>query len=167
MAYKVIISELLCFLKSHFGNIPLASILTVIASYYSEDEICKAKLILHELCIKYLGENNVPHLIIRKGENKRKTDLEDVGNFLKLLDEHKIELPLFVALNSRRAPHKDPANVDLRFLLESVEELRRSVSSLMDVEKSSMDCKLPSLHYHAHLFHLLLYFLKVLLKDQL
>ena len=125
----------LCFLKSHFGNIPLASILTVISSYFSEDEICKAKLILHELCVKYLGEDNVPRLIIRKGENKRKTDSEDVGHFFKLLDEHKIELPLFVALNARRIPHIDPANVDLCFLLESVEELRRSVSSLMDVKK--------------------------------
>ena len=135
MADKVIISELLCFLKSHFGNILLASILTVISSYFSEDEIRKAKLILHELCDKYLGEDNVPRLIIRKGENKRKTDSEDVGNFLKLLDEHKIELPLFVALNARRIPHIDPVNVDLCFLLELVEELRRSVSSLMNVKK--------------------------------
>ena len=102
MADNVIISELLCFLKSHFRNIRLASILTVISSYFSEDEICKAKLILHELCVKYLGEDNVPRLIIRKGENKRKTDSEDVGNFLKLLDEHKIELPFRSAVNDQQ-----------------------------------------------------------------
>ena len=83
---------------------------------------------------KYLGEDNVPHLIIRKGKNKRKMDSEDVRNFLKLLEEHKIELPLFVALNAHHVPHIDPANVDFCFLLESVEELRRSVSSLMDVK---------------------------------
>ena len=77
----------------------------------------------------------MPRLIIRKGENIRKTDSEDVGNFLKLMVEHKIELPLFVALNARCVPHINPANVDLCFLLESVEELRRSVSSLMGVKK--------------------------------
>ena len=51
------------------------------------------------------------------------------------MDEHKIELPLFVALNARRVPHINPANVDLCFLMESVEELRRSVSGLMNVKK--------------------------------
>ena len=38
-------------------------------------------------------------------------------------------------MNSRRVPHIDSANVDLCFQLESVEDLRRSVSSLKDVKK--------------------------------
>lgn len=135
MAEKVVFSELLCFLKSHFGNTPLAGILSVIASYYNDDEISKAKVVLHELCCKNLEEDLVPRLITRKGDNKRKLDSEDIGKLLTILDENKVGLPQFAALNLRRVPQIDPSNVDLCFLLESVEELRKSVNCLLDVRK--------------------------------
>ena len=90
----------------------MASILTTIASYSSENEICKVKSILLKLRYKYIDEDNVPRIITRKGENERKTDSEDVKNFFQLLDEPKIELPLFIALNACPVPHIDPANVD-------------------------------------------------------
>jgi hypothetical protein len=70
----MVFSELFCFLKSHFGVTPLPSILTVIASYYSEDDICKAKLVHHEIRLKNLEESEVPRLQTRKGDNKTKTD---------------------------------------------------------------------------------------------
>jgi hypothetical protein len=135
MAENVIFSELLCFLKSHFGNTPLSGILSVISSYYTEDEICKAKLQIHELCCKNLDESDVPRLVNRKGDNKRKMDSEDIGKFFVILDEHKIVLPQFAAINLRRVPQIDPSNIDLCFLLESVEDLRKSVAGLLDVRK--------------------------------
>jgi hypothetical protein len=39
-------------------------------------------------------------------------------------------LPKFAALNAKRIPQIDSANVDLCFLLESVEEMRKTISSL-------------------------------------
>ena len=39
----------------------------------------------------------------------------------------------FVALNVKHVPLIDPANVDLCFLLESVEDLCNTVASLLDV----------------------------------
>lgn len=127
-------SELLCFLKSHFGVTPLPSILTVIASYYSEDDICKAKLVLHEICLKNMDESDVPRLQTRKGDNKRKSDSEDIGKYFSLLDDHKVALPKFAALNAKRIPQIDPANVDLCFLLESVEEMRKTIISLTSMK---------------------------------
>ena len=136
---------MLCFLESQYKNIPLANILTVIVSYHSEDEIGKAKLILHELCCKYIDEDEAPCLITKKGKNNRKTNSEDGGNFLKLLDENKIELTLCVAIIACEVPHTEPAKVYLCLLLESVKELYKSVSSLLDA-KSLIACKLPPRH---------------------
>ena len=105
--------------------------------YYIEEEICKTKLQIHELCGKKIEENEVPRLINRNGYSKRKMDSEDIGKCLTILDEHKVVLPQFAALNLRRVPPIDPANVDLCCLLESVEELRKSVAGLLDVRKDS------------------------------
>jgi hypothetical protein len=96
----------------------------------------KAKNVIYEVCEKsYSGA--LPRNIARKGENKKKQDATDLMNYVTLMDEadHKNDLPAFVARNLRRLPQIDPGSIDLCFLLETVDDLRRKVESLMDIKK--------------------------------
>jgi hypothetical protein len=130
----VVINELLCFVYSHFGSVPQDSILAVLNSFFSEDELVKAKNVIYEICEKSC--TGVPRNIVRKGENKKKQDATDLMNYVSLMDEGaKDDLPTFVARNLRRIPQIDPGSIDLCFLLETVDDLRRKVESLMDIKK--------------------------------
>ena len=55
-----IISEILCFLKSYNGSTPMPSILTIINTHYSNEEVCKAKVFYMIYVLKYLLEDEVP-----------------------------------------------------------------------------------------------------------
>ena len=60
-----IISEVLCFIYSHFRSTPLAAIRSVASSFFNDDEIIKAKFLLYDICSKSLDKEFVPHLILR------------------------------------------------------------------------------------------------------
>ena len=123
----VIISEVLCFIYSHFGSTPLAAILSVASLFFNDDKIIKAKQLLYDICSKSLDKEFVPRLIPRKGNNKRKKDSDNIGNFFTLLGDHKMTLPQFFAHNLKRIPPIEPGTADLCFLLEPIEDVRKLI----------------------------------------
>jgi hypothetical protein len=127
---EIIINEVLCFFMSHFGTIPIANIQTVAANFFNDDEILKAKVTLHGVCVKLLGDL-ISRIITHKGANKKKADSEDIGKLITILDENKIDSVKFVAQNLRRVPLIDPGSIDLCFMMESVEEMKKKVESLL------------------------------------
>ena len=135
----VIFSEFLCFVYSHFGSTPLSSILTVVSGFLSEAKVSKAKITIYDICKKLLDKDELPRIITRKSDNKKKSECDDIGSLVTLLDEHKVDLPKFAALSVKRIPSIDPSHVDLCFLLESVEDLRSKVDALLSIKKDLSD----------------------------
>ena len=78
-------------------------------------------------------------MIPRKGDNKKKADSDDIGSFFTLLDDHKVTLPKFFAHNLKRITPIEPGTADLCFLLESIEDVRKKVDSLMNIRKDVAD----------------------------
>ena len=70
--------EVLCFIQNHVKLVPNASIVTVVSTFYSEDELSSAKVIMHKLCTRKLRYVEILRIITRKGENKRNSDAVDL-----------------------------------------------------------------------------------------
>ncbi len=83
----------------------------------------------------------MPRLIkhIEEKDKKRKALVEDIMSLYVLLDEHKCEMPTFVAQKLRKVPQLDPGSVDMCFLLETVSDLKAKVDMLDDLKKKIDD----------------------------
>ena len=135
MADNIVINEVLCFIKSHFGSVPSDSIRTVISTFFTDDELTKAKAVVHDICVKNLLERSVPSIIARKGDNKKKSDAEDIVAYFTLLDESAFSDVTYVAQNLHRIPVMDPSAIDICFLLETVEDMKKKIEALSDISK--------------------------------
>ena len=83
----IIIKEVICLIKSHFGCVSNDIKKTAVSAFYTNDELTKANAIIHVACVKYLPEGSVPHIIARKGDSKKMADAEEIMAFFKLLCE--------------------------------------------------------------------------------
>ncbi len=137
----VVVSEVICFISTHFGNVPNNNVQSVISNFYSEDDLLKARTQLNEVCGAKLAADDVPRIITHKGDKdkKKKALAEDILSLFVRLDEKKCVLPLFVAHNLRKVPLIDPGSVDMCFLLETVSDLKKKVDMLDDLKKKLDD----------------------------
>ena len=69
MADNIVISEVLSFVKLQFGSVSAGSIQTVIATFFNDDELSKAKAVIYGICVKCLPEGSISRIIARKGDN--------------------------------------------------------------------------------------------------
>jgi hypothetical protein len=74
----VVVSELLCFLRNKFGKTPDDNVKTIIFDFYDDDDIIGAKKLLHDELSKLKLDNFPDRLMQRKGDNKKKFNLDDV-----------------------------------------------------------------------------------------
>ena len=75
-------NEVICFVANHFLSIPVESIVTVTSVLYEENELVKAKVLLHYICVNTLQNVDTPRIIThRKGNFKRKLNSEDIITF--------------------------------------------------------------------------------------
>lgn len=51
-----IINEVLWILNSHYGTVPNDTIITVISSFYTEEELVTAKKTVYEVCEKFVKD---------------------------------------------------------------------------------------------------------------
>jgi hypothetical protein len=119
--------------------VPNGSIHSIIVNFYNEEELTKGRSVLNEVCSAQLESDLVPRLITHKGDKKKKALADDIMALVVLLDEHKCEMPTFVAQNLRKVPQIDPGSVDMCFLLETVTELKKKVDMLDDLKKQMND----------------------------
>ena len=132
-------NEVLCFISNHFKSANNSGIVTVVSTFYNEDEILVAKNLLHDICVKNLTTCEIPRNIARKGENKRKADTDDLMKYFALLDEQKFTGALFVAANLKRVPLFEPGSVDLCFMQESIADMKKQIDELIGIKKSVSD----------------------------
>ena len=95
------------------------------SSFYSEEELSAAKILINEICVKKLQDCEITRTIARKGENKRKADAVDLLKFFIFLDEQKYSGSVFIALNLR-SPLIEKKSVDLCLMLESIMEMKKA-----------------------------------------
>src|SRR5664279_4690739 len=122
---KVIqIDELLCFFMNNLAKVPKVNLITVIANFYTADEIVAAKRALFTFADS-VQSDGLPRLITRKpGDNKRRLDVEDAYNLVVQLDQLKANLPTFVALDLARIPSVNPSEADVCALTANMGHIR-------------------------------------------
>ena len=133
---NITINETLCFIFSHYDSVANENISVVVSFFYTEEKLVKAKTVIHDVCVKSLGDGaNVPRIIIHKGNNRRKIDADDILRYVALFDKNLNEAPLtFVARDLRRVPQINPGTVDLCFLSETVEDMRKKMEDLIGIK---------------------------------
>ena len=133
---EITINETLCFIFSQYGSVANENISVVVSSFYTEEELTKAKTVIHDACVKILGDSaNVSHIIIRKGDNKLKMDADDSLGLVALLDENLDEASVtFIARDLRRVPQINLGTVNLCFLSETVEDLCKKMEDFIGIK---------------------------------
>ena len=134
-------SEVLFFVNNNFGMIPENNLITVLCSFYDENELCTAKSVLHTVATQLLPEDpNVPRLKTRlAGDNKRRLDAEDILGLFTCLDIKKVTMPVFAAVNSSRLPSVNPSDADICSLSATIADIRDQFSEMLHSVKSLVE----------------------------
>ena len=135
-ATAVTVSEVLCYIQNNLGKHPKNAIRTVVVAFYDDDEVVSAKQTLFKFAEALpVKPDNLPRLIRRTAnDNKRKQDCDDMLNMYSCLDEAKVPLPMFAAVNLSRVPSVNPGEVDVYAISSNVS----TMSSRIDDLSSSM-----------------------------
>jgi len=126
------VCEILCYVQNNFSKFPRANLLTSLVGFYRDEELFAAKKLLFSF-VESLKEkpNNVPRLVKRQGDNRRKMDCEDLLSLYSFLDENSVDLPMYVSANLSRVPSISPGEVDVFALASTVAGLTEQVSVLL------------------------------------
>lgn len=142
---ELILSEVLFVIQNKFGVVPNNNLQNVLTSFYSDDEIIKAKKCLHDIAVKLCGAKTVGRFVTRSGDNRRKMNTADLLDTYSLIDRQKASLPLFVAGSMMRIPGIRPLESDVVALSASLADLRQQVLFIKSsVSKSQTDGLAPS-----------------------
>ncbi len=113
MADEIIVNEVLCFVLSHYGQVPATNVQIVMYGFFTEDELVRAKSCIYDVCNKHiLPVGDIPRLTKHKGEDKKKKDADDILTYVSLLDQRKVCNVKFAAVNLRRVPQIEPGSAD-------------------------------------------------------
>ncbi len=90
---KFIISELLCYMKCYSGTVPTMQLSAALSGFYTDVEIENAKKVLYD-CIKKVDDNaDIGRFEVRRGDNKRSANVNDILRMYAVADVNKLELP--------------------------------------------------------------------------
>ena len=134
VSWRPIVNELLCFLYNSFAKVPKGKILVTLVSFYSDDEVVRAKEVLFDFAEGYTPKiDGLPRMKTRReGNNRRRLDCEDIFGLVELLDKRSIVVPEFHASKLHRLPSFSPTEVDSVRMAQTVEDLKRQVKVLTD-----------------------------------
>ena len=107
------------------------------SDFYSPEEIKVAKRILHDYF--YKNEEEKPRLRIRKGENMKVANLQDMLNLL--LSLQLAEVPDFLARNLNNLPPLSLKDFDLSKLLTEMEMLKTEVCVIKTIIADQADIR--------------------------
>jgi len=124
---KVVINELLCFIRHNFDKLTTSQLKPVVCNFYKEEEICVAKDILLKDVHPLVSSDTMPRMPNRQGPGKCKQSVDDVFKLFSIADEQKLWdlLPRFVAEDLSKVPflHADSVStVNLSKRLEAMEQ---------------------------------------------
>jgi hypothetical protein len=131
----------LCFIQNKFSKVNKMDLTTTLVEFYNIDELVNAKKMLYEFA-ETLDMENLPTFTERKGNNKLRTNVDDILTLYTLLDVNKVKLPQYAALNLQRLPSTGVPSADFAALATVVSELRDQVVTLtkrMDDDRNDKD----------------------------
>ena len=131
MAESMHVSEVLCYLVCYRGTVPSTQLSSVISGFYTDNEIEIAKKLLYD-CIKQVSDNlDIGRYEIRKGENKRQSNVSDIMKMYAIVDVNKVKLLIFVARNLKRLPRINPSDADLVSVTTSLTTVQNKLDDLI------------------------------------
>ena len=104
---------------------PPEAICQLCLASFGEDEIEKAKKLLHEVC----EDKSAPRIIVRKGSKKKAQNMDDI---IKFIHDKGSDLPIFVALNLQALPPVTFNSLDVSSLLHTIKQTQAEVSLLKE-----------------------------------
>ena len=140
-----IVNEVLCTLRSKFGQIPKATIVSVFGDFYTEDEISSAKRVLLEAADSITPKPDEFKKIKtnRVGNEKLRRDLDDLLLLYSVMDARKQDMPRFLAENVDRIPsfrdfEVSKLTISLSDITEKVDNLRDAVKKVSETSLSTI-----------------------------
>lgn len=112
-------SELICFMQQKASILPFDDLVTIIADFYSSDEIAVAAG-----SVSSYADHRVP---MYKGVDK---DRKIVADILKLVLNPKVKLPTYVAVEISRLPPVSVDHLDMSAILQELTLLRSEVRAI-------------------------------------
>lgn len=134
---KLIVNEVLCFLKGKFETSTIKQLKIVLSSFYTADELAKAKEILFEIGAKIADESrpsepsdnggnwDFPKLTKRTGDGRVIRSTDDLIGAFVWMDERKLtgRLPPIYAENVNRIPLVKIEDIDMYVMAQKLERL--------------------------------------------
>jgi len=126
------VNEVLCYIQNNFGKHPKNAIRTALVGFYDDDEVGSAKQLLFKYAESLSNKpDRLPRYIHRTvNDNKRKLDCDDMLNMFACLDEAKVQLPLYAAVNLGRIPTVNPGDVDIYAIGSNVSNMATQIVNL-------------------------------------
>ena len=112
---NAVVNSTLCYMTSARKTYSEHSIITTCLSFYSTDKIYEAK----ELLYRCIGET-APK---RRGDNKTKSDLNDMMETLKKIDSVEISVPDFLSDSHANMPPSSGFEILSEHLLDIITEV--------------------------------------------
>lgn len=129
---KMIVCELLCYLRAKLSRLPSVTLKNVINDFYSSEQVSEAKEILVN-SIDGLNLDKWPKPVRRKQtENKTKMEVDDIFNVFSYLDENLLldKLPMYVTVNIDNIPSSKIEEGDMRCVLNKLDNVEKRVEEL-------------------------------------
>jgi len=138
---EMLIDNMLCFFTCKSLNQPKGSLKSTAAEYFREDEILKSKLLLVKVVEKLEVPGLQQYFKARKGDNKNKSNIDDIVNILETVDENGLwtKMPVFCANDVSRIPQIDDISLmavmrkDIDNLMATVANVRDTIDNLLSV----------------------------------
>lgn len=131
------INGLLCYLSSARHLLTEHVLLSVCQSFYCVDKVNEAKRLLYS----YTKETP----IIRRGDNRVKSDLNDIILLLRKLDEDDFKLPKFLCDNYTSMPPVSGYEVIAAHIIELLSEIQCLKNEVSLLKASNKSTKIESL----------------------
>ena len=128
-AKRVIISECLCYVSNNIDRITLSNLTSTVCSFYTEQEISKAKSALSSIA------NNLECMKNRIGPNKKYREVADICEFFLEADKAKARdnLPLFVASNLSRIPSSSSEEMSTSSIVQRLSSLESELERVKNI----------------------------------
>lgn len=129
---KMIICELLCYLRAKVSKLSSVTLKNVINDFYSSESVSEAKEILVS-SVDGLNLDKWPKPARRKQtDNKTRMEVDDIFCVFNYLDENLLmdKLPTYVALNIDNIPSSKIEEGDMRCVLNKLDNVEKKVEEL-------------------------------------
>ena len=137
MATDVLISEVLCFIRNNFDKLAISELKPTVVNFYNDEELSAAKGILLKAvttALDNVGSSvELPRIPPRRvGDNKKQHTVDDLLKLFTVIDERRLSMPSFVALDLTRVPFLNADSMGMIAMMRKMESFERRLATMED-----------------------------------